>query len=386
LLYKRLFRSPEKESFFLFGPRGTGKTTWLRQTYEHALWIDLLDPKEERLFSMTPEMLREQLDAAPGHKVVVIDEVQKVPKILDVVHALIEEKRGIQFILTGSSSRKLRRGGVNLLGGRALWKNFYPFMAYELGNHFNLQQALTTGMLPLMWGSSAAQDKLQAYIDLYLREEVKAEALVRQVGDFARFLEAMAFSHAAILNLANISRQCQVPRKTLESHLGILHDLLLGYTLPVFEKRAKREISAHPKFYYFDPGVFRALKKQGFLDLSTEAEGPALEGLVAEHLRCWVDFQKSKHELFFWRTRSGVEVDFIVYGANVFIACEVKNGSTISPADLRGLKEFHKDYPEASLLLLYRGKETFKRDDVLCMPVEDFLKQLNPFSDALFPK
>jgi hypothetical protein len=252
-MYERLFQPPEEESYFLFGPRGTGKTTWMRRYYPNALWVDLLNPHEERLFSMNPELLKEKLEASFAPKVV-IDEVQKVPKILDVVHQLIEEKRNIQFILSGSSSRKLRRGGVNLLAGRALWKNFYPFVGHELGDQFNLKRALHYGMIPLIWNSTSPEEKLQAYVDLYLREEVKAEALVRQIGDFSRFLEAIAFSHASVLNLTNISRECAVPRKTLDLHLQILIELLLGYTLPVFEKRAKRAVTAHPKFIFLIRG------------------------------------------------------------------------------------------------------------------------------------
>lgn len=379
----RSFKAPDGESFFLFGPRGTGKTTWLKHEYADALWIDLLNPQEERYFSMRPELLKERVDAAPSKKCIVIDEVQKVPKVLDVVHALIEEKRGYQFILTGSSSRKLRRGGVNLLAGRALWRNFHPFIAWELKKEFDLNIALKTGVIPLIWESALKEEKLQAYIDLYLVEEVKAEALVRQVGEFSRFLQAMAYSHGSTLNLTNISRECEVSRKTVELHLQILQDLLLGYTLPVFENRAKREITAHPKFYFFDPGVFRALRKQGFLDYSSEAEGLALEGLVAEHLRYWIDFRKEKTELFFWRTRAGLEVDFIIYGHQSFYAIEVKNNKAISPSDLRGLKEFKKDYPEVTPLFLYRGKEAIKREGILCLPVDDFLKNLDPAAAAL---
>ncbi len=328
---------------------------------------------------MRPELLQEQIDARPGTTVVVIDEVQKVPKILDVVHGLIEEHRGIQFILTGSSSRKLRRGGVNLLAGRALWKHFHPFIGFELQQKFDLNRALKTGLIPLIWTSDSPEEKLQTYVDLYLQEEVKAEALVRQLGDFARFLEAIAYSHGSILNLTNVSRECAVSRKTVDLHLQILEDLLLGYTIPIFEKRAKREVTSHPKFYFFDPGVFRSLKKQSFLDVSTEAEGAALEGLIGEHLRCWIDNQLEKHELYFWRTKAGLEVDFIVFGPRTLYAIEVKNNTHISPGDLRGLKEFKKDYPESMTLFLYRGKEKLQREGVLCLPAHDFCVHMNPF-------
>lgn len=381
MFIKRSFNPPKNESYFLFGPRGAGKSTWLKKYYsEEAFWIDLLDPHEERLFSMRPELLKERLEAS-SKSIVIIDEVQKVPKILDVVHGLIEEKRKIQFILTGSSARKLRRGGVNLLAGRAIWKNFHPFLACELQKQFQMEQTLKTGLIPLVWVSENKEAKLQAYVDLYLHEEVKAEALVRQIGDFSRFLEVMAYSHASMINFSNISRESEVPRKTVENYFQILQDLLLGYTVRIFEKRAKRAIAAHPKFYFFDPGVFRILKKQGFLDTSSEMEGAALEGLVAQHLKVWLFYQKNFAELYFWRTRSGVEVDFILYGETLFYAVEVKNSRTISPRDLKGLKEFKKDYPQVTPLFLYRGKEKLKKEGILCLPVEDFLKNLNPLQE-----
>ncbi len=383
MLYKRLFKAPERESFFLFGPRGTGKTTWLKQKFTNALWIDLLSPREEVKYSMDPDLLRDLLAAAPDRKQVVIDEVQKVPKLLDVVHGLIEEGHGVQFILTGSSSRKLKKAGVNLLAGRALWKNFHPFMGYELKEQFKLEQVLKTGVIPLIWNAESPEATLQAYVDLYLQDEVKAEALVRQVGEFSRFLHVMAFSHGAVLNLANISRECEVARKTVELHLQILIDLLLGYTIPVFETRAQRQMTVHPKFYFFDPGVFRALRKQGFLDTSTEAEGAALEGLVAEHLRGWIDFQPAKHELHFWRTRTGLEVDFIIYGPNAFYAIEVKNGRILAPDDFHALKAFYEDFPEATRLIVYRGKERIRRHGILCIPAEEFFTQLDPTSSKI---
>jgi predicted AAA+ superfamily ATPase len=332
---------------------------------------------------MRPELLRERVDGREDTSVVVVDEVQKVPTILDVVHGLIEEHRGIQFVLTGSSSRKLRRGGVNLLAGRALWKHFHPFIGYELQEQFNLSRALKTGLIPLIWASENPQEKLQAYVDLYIQEEVKAEALVRQIGDFSRFLEAIVYSHGSVLNLSNVSRECAVSRKTVDSHLQILRDLLLGYTIPVFEKRAKREVIAHPKFYFFDPGIFRSLRKQSFLDTSSEAEGAALEGLIAEHLRCWIDNQPDKNELYFWRTKAGLEVDFIIHGPQTLYAIEVKNSEIISPGDLRGLKEFSRDYPEATTLFLYRGKNKLLREGIICLPADHFCMQMDPSSPLL---
>lgn len=371
------FLRPGRDHFFLLGPRGTGKTLWCSQQYPDSLRIDLLDPATLRQLSARPERLTEFV-AATKKGQVVIDEVQKLPEILEVVHLLIERKSGQQFILTGSSARKLRRHGVNLLGGRAAEKHLYPYMAAELGTSFKLDRALRQGMLPLVWAAHDPQAILQAYNGLYLREEVQMEALVRNVGSFARFLEAMSFAHASVLNLAAVSRDSQVSRKTAEGYLEILEDLLLGFRLSVFTKRAKREVAAHPKFYFFDAGVFRANRPAGPLDSPAELDGAALEGLVAQHLRAWCEYSAGRHELHYWQTRSRVEVDFIVYGESGLYAVEVKSSRQVRPEDLRALENFSEDYPQSRRYLLYRGKERLKRNGVICLPCEEFLLALTP--------
>jgi predicted AAA+ superfamily ATPase len=310
--------------------------------------------------------------------VVVIDEVQKAPVLLDVVHDLIEKRAGPRFVLTGSSARKLKREGVDLLAGRALLRSFHPFMAVELGDRFSLDLALTQGLVPLIWDSPSPAEALKAYTALYLREEVQMEGLVRQVGQFARFLEGVSFSHAMALNLSEVARECQVSRKTAEGYLSILEDLLLSFQVPVFTKRARRHLTSHPKFYWFDAGVFVATRPKGPLDRPEEIAGAALEGLVAQHLRAWIDYTGSDFSLSFWRTKGHNEVDFVVYGRDGFWAIEVKHTSTIRPADLRGLRAFREDYPEATLRLLYRGKEILDLDGILCLPCEDFLLRLVP--------
>jgi predicted AAA+ superfamily ATPase len=373
----RIF-TPGKDHFFLLGPRGTGKTLWAMHYYPEALRIDLLDPETLRLFSARPERLVEAVEANPGKRQIVIDEIQKLPALLEVVHLLIERKTGRQFILTGSSARKLRRQGVNLLGGRAVQRHLHPYLAMELGSRFKLATALRQGMLPLVWAAVDPAATLKAYNGLYLREEVQMEGLVRKVGSFARFLEVMSFSHAAVLNLSNVSRDCQVSRKTVEGYLEILEDLLLGFRLPVFGKRAKRELASHPKFYFFDAGAFRANRPAGPLDGPQEIDGLALEGLVAQHLRAWCDYSGGEHRLHYWQTRSQVEVDFVVYGVPGLYAVEVKNSTQVRPEDLRALKSFGEDYPQSRRYLLYRGKERLKRDDVLCLSCEEFLLGLKP--------
>ncbi len=374
---RRFFQDPEA-SYFLFGPRGVGKSTWLRQRHPEALWVDLLEPEVHRHYSARPERLRELVRAHPDNPVVVIDEIQKAPALLDVVHAVIEKPPSPRFILTGSSARKLRRGGVDLLAGRALLRFMHPFLATELGPRFNLDQALRFGLLPLVRDSERPAEVLKAYVALYLREEVQLEGLVRRLDDFARFLEAVSFSHAAVLNVANVARECQVQRKTVAGYLGILEDLLLGMRLPVFTRRARRHLSTHPKFYWFDAGVFVSMRPASVLDRPQEIAGAALEGLVAQHLRAWNDYSGGECRLAFWRTKSGNEVDFVVWGATGFWALEVKHSTEIRPADLRGLKAFREDYPEAELRLLYRGGEALEVDGILCQPCEAFLSRLIP--------
>ena len=372
------FLTPPQGHFFVLGPRGTGKTLWCKHQYPSALRIDLLDPRTLRELSAQPERLTELVEANPGKPQIVIDEIQKLPALLEVVHLLIERKTRQQFILTGSSARKLRRQGVNLLGGRAVEKHLHPYTAAELGSQFRLDSALRQGMLPIVWAAEDPQEILYAYEGLYLREEVQMEGLVRNVGAFARFLEAMSFAHGSVLNLTAVARDSHVNRKTVEGYLEILEDLLLGFRIDVFTKRAKRVLASHPKFYFFDAGVFRANRPAGPLDVPSELDGAALEGLVGQNLRAWCDYSHGRHGLHYWQTRAQVEVDFIVYGESGLYAMEVKNTRQVRPEDLRGLKAFAEDYPQSQRYLLYRGKERLKRDGILCIPCEDFLLQLLP--------
>ncbi|MGD2151800.1 MAG: DUF4143 domain-containing protein [Gemmatimonadales bacterium] len=372
----RFLPIPER-SFFLFGPRGTGKTTWLEHRFPEAVMVNLLQPEVYRAMTARPERLAELVAGAPGQQVVIVDEVQRIPELLNVVHDMIERRPGHRFILTGSSARKLRRGGVDLLAGRAVVRALHPFMAAELAE-FRLASALESGLLPLVVAAPNRAEVLRAYASLYLEQEVQAEGWVRSIGSFARFLEAVSFSHANVINISNVARESEVERKTVTGYLEVLEDLLLSYRLPVFTRRAKRKTAVHPKFYLFDAGVYRSLRPGGPLDRPEEIEGAALEGLVAQHLRAWIAYSDSEFELYYWRTRSGVEVDFVVYGAEGFWALEVKNTSRVRPEDLRGLESFKADYPESEVLLLYRGSDRLKMGNVGCLPVEGFLRKLRP--------
>jgi predicted AAA+ superfamily ATPase len=375
-LIPRFLPIPDR-SFFLFGPRGTGKTTWLRAQLPDALFVNLLRPETHREMSARPERLRELVLGNPNRRDVVVDEVQRVPELLHVVHDLIESGQAPRFVLTGSSARKLRRGGVDLLAGRAVLRTLHPFMAAELPA-FDLQRSLETGLLPLVVASPEPKDVLASYAALYLEQEVQAEGLVRNVGGFARFLEVVSFSHAYAMNVSNVARETAVNRKTVEGFLSVAEDLLLAFRVPVFMRRAKRQTAVHPKFYLFDAGVFQSLRPRGSLDRPEEIGGAALEGLVAQHLRAWIAYSSDEFELAYWRTRSGVEVDFVVYGPNGFWAIEVTNSRSVRPADVRGLISFAEDYRECMPLLLYRGSERLLVRGVRCVPVDEFLARLTP--------
>ncbi len=372
----RFFKLPA-QSFFLFGPRGTGKSTWLRHELPGALFVDLLRPEVYRELSARPERLRELVLGAPERDTVVVDEVQRIPELLNVVHELLESRQRKRFVLTGSSARKLRRGGVDLLAGRALLRTLHPFMAAELPR-FRLEEALQRGLLPLVVASAKPEETLGAYASLYLEQEVRAEGLTRNVGNFARFLEVISFSHASVLNVSNVARECQIERKTVAGFVEVLEDLLLSFRVPVFTKRARREVAAHPKLYLFDAGVYRSLRPHGPLDRPAEIDGAALEGLVAQHLRAWLAYSPTPADLCYWRTRSGVEIDFVVYGRAGFWAIEVKNAARVHPQDLRSLKAFVADYPACTPILLYRGRERLLTEKVWCIPVEEFLEHLRP--------
>lgn len=372
----RFFEFP-KQSFFIFGPRGTGKSTWLRAKIENALWVDLLEADIYRSYNARPERLRELIEANPDKSTVVIDEIQKVPELLSQVHSLIEKKKGLRFILTGSSVRKLKRAGIDLLAGRVLKKTFHPFMASELGKDFDINKALKYGLIPLITTASNPEDVLKSYAALYVREEVQMEGLVRNIGNFSRFLEAISLSHGSILNITSVARECEVERKAVEGYISILEDLLLSYRIPVFTKRAKRAVTAHPKFYFFDTGIFRSLRPSGPLDRTQDIEGCSLEGLILQHLVAWNAYGGEKNRIYYWRTRSGVEVDFIVYGQDMLWAVEVKNTQRIRPEDLTSLRGFKEEYPESVAFYLYRGKERLLVKDILCIPCEEFLKEFN---------
>ena len=362
------------QSCFLLGPRGTGKSTWVKDVLPDALRIDLL--KESTYAELLGHADRlEAMADAHGGDAIVIDEVQKLPALLDEVHRLIED-RGFRFVLTGSSARKLKRSGANLLAGRAQTLTMHGFTVGELGARFELTHAIKFGMLPSVWMRPNPAAYLASYVGTYLREEVQHEALVRNVAAFSRFLEAASFSQASVLNVQAVAAECGISRKTVESHFDLVEDLLLAVRIPVFRRRAKRKLTSHPKFYFFDAGVYRALRPRGPLDSADEIDGAAIETLVLELLRAENANHDLGYELSFWRTGDDKEVDFVMYGERGLHAFEVKRSSRFTEADLAGLRLFCADYPEARGCLFYGGTMHYKFDAIDVIPLGEGLAGL----------
>ncbi len=379
-MYQRLLKAPKRylSSFFLFGPRGTGKTSWIRSEFPDALVFDLLSMSTYVEFLQNPSVLEEKIPKG-FQDWIVIDEIQKIPDLLNEVHRLIESHR-YRFILTGSSARSLRRKGVNLLAGRAHSYKMFPLTAAELGSDFNLNESLQLGHLPAVHAhKQAAEEYLNAYIGTYLREEVLQEGLTRNLAAFARFLEVASFSQGSLLNISEVARECKIERKVVENYFAILEDLLIATRLPVFTKKAQRQTVIHPKFYYFDVGVYRTIRPKGPLDTPELMGGTSLETLVFQELSAISEYERLNFDLYFWRTVDQQEVDFILYGKKSLLAIEVKSSKTIHPSDLRSLQIFKEEYPIAKIFVFYGGKEPLYRGDIEILPVAEILPKLPEF-------
>jgi uncharacterized protein len=372
-MFKRILSYPKNKSFFLFGPRGVGKTTWLKSTFTKSKYINLLKAETFTTLLANPSRLSEHIPHNFSDWII-IDEVQKIPALLDEVHRLIEEKK-YKFILTGSSARKLKNKNVNLLAGRALKYNMYPLTHLELGKNFSFSQAIKYGSMPMIFSEEDKLRYLQTYVMTYLEEEVKQEGLTRNIGNFSRFLEVASFSQAAVINMSEIARETSIHRKVIENYFSILEDLLIAYFLKPFTKRQKRKQVRHNKFYFFDVGVFRTLRPKGPYDFAEEIEGVAIETLIFHELKSIIDYERLNYEIFFWRTIQGHEVDFVLYGEKNIIAFEVKRKTNINNKDLSALKIFIKDYPQAKAYLIYGGQEVLYYDKITLIPFEYFFKK-----------
>lgn len=373
-MISRLFKmqDTETESVFFFGARQTGKTTYLKNRFPDVRYYDLLKSDEYERLGRTPSLLREELKDCPPDELVVIDEIQKLPILLDEVHWLIVNC-GLRFVLTGSSARKLRRGGVNLLGGRALQNNFYPLVSAEIPD-FNLDRAVNNGMLPRHYLIKDATKRLRGYVGSYLQTEIMEEARIRNFSAFNRFLEAAALTSGEMLVYNNVAADCGVSSVTAKQYFEILIDTLFGYLIPAYTKTVKRKLIQAPKFYMFDVGVTNHLLKRSHLQPGSPEYGHALEQLLVQEMVAYLGYQQREDEISYWRTGSGVEVDVVLGDADVGI--EIKSSSEVKPHQLRGLRSFGQDYPQARLIVVSLDKRRRRADDVEIIPVMDFLSDL----------
>lgn len=369
--YLQLSKIIEDKSFFLIGPRMTGKSTLLRNEMPDAVYLDLLDASLFRRLSARPETLRELIPTSARH--VIIDEIQKLPALLDEVQRLLDQNKNVRFALTGSSARKLRRGAANLLGGRALFLHLHPLVSTELGTSHSLIERLNRGNLPPMIDSSFADRDLGSYVGVYLREEIQAEGLTRSIGNFGRVLETAALCNGQQVNFSQIGSDAQVPPRTVTDYFQLFEDTLIGSLLPPFRRSRSRKAVATPKFYLFDTGVARLLGRNGDIRFGSKSFGDAFEHLIYLELRAYLDYTFSSAQLSYWRTESKLEVDFVIDDR---VAIEAKGTDTVTPAHLKGLRALGEDFPEMKKIIVCNETRRREVDGISIIPVDDFLREI----------
>lgn len=376
-MYKRLLKLPKnpKQSFFLWGPRQAGKTTLLKQTYPEAHRIDLLKSDILMRYLQQPSVLREEIRALKPSQLVVIDEIQKAPVLLDEVHYLIQEENRV-FVLCGSSARKVRRGHANLLGGRAIRYELLGLTAEEIDKNFNLERMLNIGPLPSHYDNPKATRAIQSYVDDYLREEILQEGLIRRLPVFSDFLRVAAIGDTEIVNLSNIARETGVSVSTVRDHYAILQDTLMGAFLPAYTKRAKRRTIHAPKFYFRDVGVVNYLTKRSPIRYGSELFGKAFENWLFHELSVHSRYSENFYDISYWRLISGVEVDFILGKAE--IAIEAKGKEKITNNDLKGLLQFKQEHPQVKHLIVVSLEKNARMTDsgILILPYSEFITRL----------
>ena len=358
-------------SVFLLGPRQTGKSTLVRRTFPDAAIYDLLEADTFRQLNSRPELLRQTLD--PRREIVVIDEIQKCPSLLDEIHLLIERNRSLRFVLTGSSARKLKRGGANLLAGRARVARLHPLVSPEVGDD-RLLDRVNRGGLPAFLDSPAWRDDLRAYVGTYLKEEVQAEGLTRSIGNFGRFLDVAGLTNGEQVNFAKVASDTGLAPSTVREHYRILEDTLVGDQLPAFRGTRTRKPVATAKFFFFDVGVANTLRRTGVIEPGSDAYGRALEHLLFLEVRSWLDYRGRDDPLTYWRSRSQFEVDLVIGDA---VAIKVKAKSRVSVRDYKGLLALAEEIPlERKLVVCHESRP--RRDDqgVEIVPVQRFLQEL----------
>ena len=360
------------DSVFLWGARQVGKTTLIRETYPNVVYYDLLQAKEFERLQRNPSLLGEDLATLNAGDTVVIDEIQKIPQLLDEVHSLIFRKN-IRFILSGSSPRKLKRQGANLLGGRALKEILYPLTSAEIPD-FDILKAVQYGTLPRHYLISDPWKRLSAYIGVYLNEEIREEALSRQLRTFSRFMEMAAFTNGEIVVYKNIAQDCGIDYRTVKDYFEILVDTLVGYLIPPFTRTQKRRSVQSPKFYYFDVGIANYLRNRRNIQLGSVDFGHAFEHFIIQELIAYLGYNEKEEKLFYWHTSSGYEVDVIIGDGR--IAIEIKATEEIQSRHLKGLKAFQEEFTGCRLIAVSFDSRHRITNGVEVYPAVDFLKKL----------
>lgn len=361
-----------EDSIFLFGARQTGKSTALRQQFPREIYIDLLDSEVRNRLERRPSLLYEMLKDKAEGTIVIIDEIPEVPTLLNEVHRLISEKN-LRFVLCGSSARKLKRKGTNTLGGRAYPVFFHPLVSAELPD-LDIDRAVNYGMIPSHYLAKNPERRLSAYIDVYLKEEIKEESLVRNLLAFQRFLEVAAISNGEILNNRNIAQECGVNASTVSSYFDILEDTLVGYRIPAYTKVVQRRLVQAPRFYFFDVGVANYLMHRSRLVRGTPEYGHAFEHLVIQELIAYMHYTHQDERISYWRTYAGTEVDVIIGDAR--IAIEIKSVEEVLPKHLKGLKSFGEEHPNCRRIIVSHDIIPRRIGDIECIPVKDFFRRL----------
>jgi len=369
---KQLFLGSEQESIFFWGARQTGKSTLLKTLFPNALWFDLLLSSEYKRLTKKPDILREIVLANINTSPVIIDEIQRIPELLNEVHWLISNY-GVRFILSGSSPRKILRSGTNLLGGRALRYELYPLISVEIPD-FNLLRAINHGLLPRHYDAVNPQKMISAYIGNYLRDEIAAEARIRNVGAFARFLEIAALTNGEMVNYSNIATDCGISVPTVKEYFQILEDTLIGRYLPSFQKKPKRRVITAPKFYLFDIGIVNNLLNRGKIEQGTELFGKAFEHFIYQEIYAHSRYSDNEYPIYYWRTASQLEIDFILGYHEV--AIEVKATEQANVRHLKGLKAFAEEYNVKKLILISNDPLPRLVENILILPWKVFLERL----------
>jgi predicted AAA+ superfamily ATPase len=373
--------APPAGSFFLFGPRGTGKSTWIRTSFPGALVVNLLTPENTIRYERDPALFRAEVEARAKSDWIVVDEIQRVPRLLDEVHYLMEEKGHRRFALTGSSARKLRRGSANLLAGRAVMRRLFPLTAAETDLSVPGEQLLRFGAMPLSVlapDDGAREDYLRAFVTTYLAEEVRAEGLVRDLGGFARFLEVAALAAGQTTNVSSLARDAEVSRETVRGYFEILVDTLIGEWLPAYRPRAKVKEVAQPKFYWFDSGVLHAAAGGFDQPRPADWDGVLLEHVVLHELRAYLHYAGIKGSLGYWATPSGAEVDFVWWHGPRRVAIEVKAGKRYRSEYRSGLRSLETSLPgKLRSYVVYRGDAELEVEGARVLPLEAFLRRLH---------